>query len=105
MSRIRASDTTHRNALFPMGYVREQSLLLRRSGEKELTFIEFYESLSAKEIKKLKRDAKAADALRNGVFYLKRKRLFKGAWEIVKSIYYRPGYIFDKLKHNFFKKK
>ena len=83
----------------------KKNLKLRRRGEKELTFIEFYESLSAKEIKRLKKDALAADALRNGVFYLKRKNIFKAAWEITKSIYYRPGYIFDKLKHNFFKKK
>ena len=83
----------------------KRNLLLRRDGKKELTFIEFYNSLSDKELKKLEKEAKAADSLRYGVFYLKRKKVFKGAWEITKSIYYRPGYIFDKLKHNFFKKK
>ena len=83
----------------------KRNLLLRRDGKKELTFIEFYNSLSDKELKKLENDAKAADSLRNGVFYLKRRNLFKGAWEIMKSIYYRPEYILDKLKHNFFKKK
>lgn len=92
------------NMILKMRYTK-QNLLRRRSGEKELTFIEFYDSLSAKEIEKLRCDAKAADALRNGAFYLKRKRVFKATWEIMKSIYYRPGYIFDKLKHNFFKKK
>ena len=92
------------NMILKMRYTK-QNLLRRRSGKKELTFIEFYESLSENEIKKLKKDAKAADALRNGVFYLKRKNIFKAAWEIMKSIYYRPGYILDKLKHNFFKKK
>ena len=96
--------SNHFNMILKMRYTK-YNLLRRRSGEKELTFIEFYESLSAKEIKKLKRDALAADALRNGVFYLKRKNIFKAAWEIIKSIYYRPGYILDKLKHNFFKKK
>ena len=83
----------------------KRNLKLRRRGEKELTFVEFRDSLSPKELKKLEKEAKAADSLRNGVFYLKRKKVFKGAWEITKSIYYRPGYIFDKLKHNFFKKK
>lgn len=96
--------SNHFNMILKMRYTKK-NLLLRRSGEKELTFIEFYESLSAKEIKRLKKDALAADALRNGVFYLKRKNIFKAVWEIMKSIYYRPGYIFDKLKHNFFKKK
>lgn len=92
------------NMILKMRYTK-QNLLRRRSGEKELTFIQFYDSLSEKEIKKLKKDAKAADSLRNGVFYLKRKNIFKAAWEIMKSICYRPRYIFDKLKHNFFKKK
>ena len=96
--------SNHFNMILKMRYTK-LNLLRRRNGEKELTFIEFYESLSEKEIKKLKKDAKAADALRNGVFYLKRRNIFKAAWEISKSICYRPGYIFDKLKHNFFKKK
>ena len=83
----------------------KKNLKLRRRGEKELTFIEFRDSLSPQDIKNLEKDAKAANALRNGVFYLKRKNIFKAVWEISKSIFYRPGYIFDKLKHNFFKKK
>ena len=87
------------NMILKMRYTK-QNLLKRRNGDKELTFIEFYNSLTQKDIKMLKGDAKAADALRNGVFYLKRKNIFKAAWEIMKSIYYRPGYIFDKLKHN-----
>ena len=92
------------NMILKMRYTKK-NLLLRRGGEKELTFTQFYDSLSEKEIKRLKRDALAADALRNGVFYLKRKSFFKGIWEVIKSIYYRPGYILDKLKHNFLKKK
>ena len=92
------------NMILKMRYTKK-NLLLRRDGKKEMTFVEFYNSLTAKELKRLKHDAKAANSLRNGVFYLKRKRLFKGAWEIVKSIWYRPGYIVDKLKHNFLKKK
>lgn len=92
------------NMIIKMRYTK-RNLLLRREGKPEMSFIEFYDSLSRKEIRALKRDAKAADSLRNGVFYLKRKNIFKGPWEIMKSIYYRPGYILDKLRHNFFKKK
>ena len=96
--------SNHFNMILKMRYTK-QNLLRRRNEEKELTFVEFYNTLTEKEIKSLQRDAKAADALRNGVFYLKRKNIFKAAWEIMKSIYYRPGYIFDKLTHNFIKKK
>lgn len=76
------------------------NLLRRRGGEKELTFIEFFDSLSQKQLNRLKKEAKAADALRNGVFYLKRRNIIKAIWEISKSIWYRPGYITDKLRHN-----
>ena len=96
--------SNHFNMILKMRYTK-QNLLRRRGGEKELTFTQFYDSLTPKEIKRLKKDALASDSLRNGVFYLKRKNIFKAAWEISKSIFYRPGYILDKLKHNFFKKK
>lgn len=76
------------------------NLLRRRNGEKELTFVEFYDRLSEKELDAYRRDAKAADALRNGVFYLKRKRIAKAVWLVVQSIYYKPSYLLDKLKHN-----
>ncbi len=92
------------NMIIKMRYTKK-NLLLRRNGEKELTFTQFYNSLTKKELKRIKNDAKAADALRNAVFYLKKGNIFKGACEAIKSIYYRPGYILDKLKHNFFKKK
>ena len=96
--------SNHFNMIIKMRYTK-RNMLLRREGKPEMSFIEFYNSLSRKEMRALKRDAKAADALRNGVFYLKRKNIFMAAWEVIKSIYYRPGYIFDKLTHNFFKKK
>ena len=76
------------------------NLLRRRNGEKELTFVEFYNRLSEKELDAYRRDAKAADALRNGVFYLKRKQVVKAVWLVVQSIYYKPSYLLDKLKHN-----
>lgn len=87
------------NMILKMRYTKT-NLLRRRNGEKELTFIEFYNSLSGKELNGYKRDAKAADALRNGVFYLKRKNIIKATWLILQSMWYRPSYILDKLKHN-----
>ena len=78
----------------------KKNLKLRRRGNKELSFIEFYDSLTPKQLKELHKDANAADALRNGAFYLKKGNIFKGAWEILKCLYYRPLYIWDKIKHN-----
>ena len=76
------------------------NLLRRRNGKKELTFIEFYDSLSPAQLKEMHKDANAADALRNGAYYLKKGNLLNGVWEIIRCIYYRPLYIWDKIKHN-----
>lgn len=87
------------NMILKMRYTKT-NLLRRRSGEKELTFIEFYSGLSALELKEYQREAKAADALRNSVFYLKRKNIIRAIGLMLQSIWYKPSYIFDKLKHN-----
>ncbi|MEE1091111.1 MAG: glycosyltransferase family 2 protein [Paludibacteraceae bacterium] len=76
----------------------------RRRGERDLTFVEFYEGLSDVELTGLRCDAIAADALRNAVFYLHRGNVFMFVWLVLKSIWYKPAYIGDKIKHNFIKK-
>ncbi len=91
--------SNHLNMILKMRYTKT-NLLRRRNGEKELTFIEFYNGLSTRELRGYQRDAKAADALRNGVFYLKRKNLVRAIGLVLQSIWYKPSYIFDKLKHN-----
>ncbi|WP_455614057.1 glycosyltransferase family 2 protein [Bacteroides congonensis] len=76
----------------------------RRNGKKDLTFIEFREQMSIQEYQKLERDAKAADALRQGFYALKRKNVF---WAIswgTKCIWYNPSYLFTKIKHNLIRK-
>ena len=91
--------SNHFNMIIKMRYTK-CNLLRRRNGEQELTFIDFYNSLSPAQLKELRKDAGAADTLRNGAFYLKKGNIFKGAWEIIKCIWYRPFYIWDKIKHN-----
>lgn len=87
------------NMIVKMRYTKE-NLLRRRNGEQELSFIDFYNSISQKRLNNIKRDANAADALRNSVFYLKKGAVFNGIWEILKCFYYRPLYIWDKIKSN-----
>ena len=76
----------------------------RRRGERDLSFVEFYDSLSAEELKKLKRDAVAADSLRNAVFYLYRWNVAMFVWLMMKSMWYKPLYIWDKVKYNLIKR-
>lgn len=72
----------------------------RRRGETNLTFEEYYRSLSPEELQTLQRDAEAADALRNGVFLLRAHHPLQGMRLICHSIALRPGYLLDKLRHN-----
>lgn len=91
------------NMILKMKYVK-QNLLRRRVNEQELSFIEFYNSIGEEALSELKRDADAADSLRNGVFLLKSGSVGKGIKLIARSIRLRPGYIIDKIKHNLLRK-
>lgn len=91
------------NMSLKMKYVK-QNLLRRRANEQELSFIEFYNSIGEEALSELKRDADAADSLRNGVFLLKSGSVGKGIKLIARSIRLRPGYIIDKIKHNLLRK-
>lgn len=83
----------------------KNNLKRRRRGESELTFVEFRNQLSDKELQKIEKDSKAADCLRNSFFYAKRGRIFTGFGLLFKSIYYNPKYILDKIKHNILRMK
>ncbi len=87
------------NMIIKMRYTKT-NLLRRRAGEKELTFVEFYDGLSQQELKGYKRESLSADALRNGVFYLKKWNILMGFYMVMKSVYYKPSYIIDKIKNN-----
>lgn len=91
------------NMILKMKYVK-QNLLRRRAHEKELSFIEFYDALGEQAFSELRRDADAADSLRNGVFLLKSGSIGKGIKLIARSIRLRPCYIIDKIKHNLLRK-
>ena len=86
-----------------MRYVKN-NVRRRRRGESNMTFEEYYRSLSAEELESIKRDGEAADALRNGVFCLRKWEVVKGIGMICHSIALRPGYIVDKIRHNLLRK-
>ena len=87
------------NMILKMRFVKS-NLKLRRSGHSQLSFTDFLARLSDSEQKRIRRDANAADTLRNGVMYLRRHETAKGIYNILRSIAYRPGYLFEKVRHN-----
>lgn len=91
--------SNHFNMVIKMAYTKV-NLRRRRAGEKEMTFIDFYKSLSPQKLKKLRKDSLAADCLRNAVFCLKEHRWLKGAGMLAKSVWHKPTYLWDKLINN-----
>lgn len=97
--KIDGLSSNHFNMIIKMEYTKV-NLLHRRKGEPELSFVEFMDSIPPKRLKKLRRNSAAADNLRNGVFYIREKKIFKGFSLIMKSIWNQPTYIVDKLLSN-----
>lgn len=91
--------SNHFNMIIKMEYTKI-NLRRRRRGESNLSFIEFFDSIPPKRLKKLRRNSAAADNLRNGVFYIRDKKVVKGVWLIMRSIWNQPTYIIDKLLSN-----
>jgi glycosyltransferase involved in cell wall biosynthesis len=96
--------SNHFNMIIKMRYTKT-NVRRRRRGERNLSFIEFYNSLSKKDLRLLKHDAVAADSLRNAVFYLYRGNVVMFVWLVLKSIWYKPLYICDKIRYNLTKKR
>ena len=97
--KIDGLSSNHFNMIIKMEYTKI-NLRRRRRGESNLSFIEFFDSIPPKRLKKLRRNSAAADNLRNGVFYIRDKKVVKGAWLIMRSIWNQPTYIIDKLLSN-----
>jgi len=72
----------------------------RRAGLHDISFIDFYSSIPESELNAIKKEAFAADSLRNGVMLLKKGNPIKGGYLIMRSIIARPSYFIDKIKHN-----
>ena len=91
--------TSHFNMIIKMEYVKV-NLRRRRRGMKELTFIDYCNSLSKRELKRLQKDSHAADYLRNGVFYIREKKIIRGLALLFECVWNHPSYIIDKVIAN-----
>lgn len=81
------------------------NLKRRRRGERELSFIEFRDSMSKEELNKLEKDALAADSLRYAYYQLKKGHVLQSFKHLAISIKSNPSYLVDKVKHNIFRMK
>lgn len=83
----------------------KMNLKRRRRGERELSFIEFRDSMSKEELNKLEKDALAADSLRYAYYQLKKGYVLQSFKHLAISIKSNPSYLVDKVKHNIFRMK
>lgn len=87
------------NMILRMRHIKT-NLLRRRACKPELTFVEFYNSISDKEMAAFKRNSKAADCLRNGIFLARKGKFIDAARSIFQSVWADPGYLLQKIKAN-----
>lgn len=89
------------NMMIKMRYTKSNVRRRRRGGE-NIAFADWVNTLEYKELwGGVKLEAAAAESLRNGVLLLRRHSFAKGIYLIFKSVFIKPSYLFDKLKHNY----
>lgn len=81
------------------------NLKRRRRGNEDLSFIEFRNTISKEELRRIEKDALAADNLRYAYYKLKKGNIFQSFKHFAISIKNKPSYFVDKIKHNVFRKK
>lgn len=91
--------SSHFNMIIKMEYVKV-NLRRRRRGVEEMSFIDYYNSLSEIERARLQKDSHAADCLRNGVFYIREKKIIRGVALLFECVWNHPFYIIDKVIAN-----
>ena len=96
------ASTNANGIILKIKYVKS-SLLKRRSGHKEETFVEFFSSITDKQMESIQREAKSAILLREGAFALKDWKVFMAIYKIAHSILLNPRYIVQKIKSNLIK--
>ena len=77
----------------------KSNLILRRSGTKKSRLLNFQNSLTEKEIKKIMSKSQSANYLRNGVFF-KKGKMVKGVLKFCSIFLINPSYILQKIKSN-----
>ena len=83
----------------------KMNLKRRRKGLDELSFIDFRAQLSTEEMRRLEKEACAADALRRAYYHLRAGHIIAGVKDLFLSIKSNPHYFVDKVKHNLFRMK
>jgi hypothetical protein len=77
----------------------------RRAGQKDITFCEFMDSLGDIKRNKIIKEAQSANSLKKAYYAFKEKRFFSGIGLLIRSIWYNPSYLWEKVKHNLLRMK
>lgn len=83
----------------------KMNLKRRRKGLDEWAFIDFRAQLSTEEMRRLEKEACAADALRRAYYHLRAGHIIAGVKDLFLSIKSNPHYLVDKVKHNLLRMK
>lgn len=99
-----AMSTNSIGMILRMKYIKN-NVRRRRQGFRDITFVDFIAQMTDDEKKRIEREAKSADALRRSYYLLRKYRPLSGVYYGLKSIWYKPEYIIEKVKHNLLRMK
>ena len=92
----KSSSNNNYAMLLRMRHIKE-NVSRRRSKRPELTFIEFEQTLSLKEKRKLKQEAEASTLVRKAGFALHNKRFLHALGYVLQACVKSPSYVWDKV--------
>lgn len=78
----------------------KRNVKARRNGQKNISFVDFLQSIPADVMNVIRKNAKAADNFRDAYYELKDFHILQGCYLLVLAIVQNPKYVFDKITKN-----
>ena len=95
----KAMSTNSLGMILRMKHIK-RNVKARRNGQKNISFVDFLQSIPADVMNVIRKNAKAADNFRDAYYELKDFHILQGCYLLVLAIVQNPKYVFDKITKN-----
>lgn len=95
----KAMSTNSLGMILRMKHIKRNVKARRNEGE-DISFVQFLNSISKDDMKKIKREADATDAFRCAYYELREFKIFSGVIHLCISIIKNPKYVYNKITRN-----
>lgn len=95
----KAMSTNSLGMILRMKHIK-RNVKARRNGQKNISFVDFLQSIPADVMNVIRKNAKAVDNFRDAYYELKDFHILQGCYLLVLAIVQNPKYVFDKITKN-----